>query len=75
MAPKLYYSELSPPSRSVLLTANALGLELDLKVINLATGEHLSPEFLKVYLLKLYYHILFSYTYPLINFTNFCIFH
>lgn len=68
MAPiKLYYSELSPPSRAVLLTAKALGLELDLKEINLAAGEHLKPAFLKVYLLKLYNYIVFCLvTYPLI---------
>ena len=48
MAPKLYYSEVSPPARSVLLTAKALELELDLKPVNLFGGEHLTPEFLKM---------------------------
>ncbi|KAB0796277.1 hypothetical protein PPYR_10338 [Photinus pyralis] len=48
MAPKLYYSEVSAPVRSVLLTAKAIGLELDMHPVNLMTGEHLSPEFLKM---------------------------
>ncbi|KAK4877116.1 hypothetical protein RN001_009622 [Aquatica leii] len=48
MAPKLYYNEVSPPVRSVLLTAKAIGLELDLEQINLFAGEHLKPEYLKI---------------------------
>ncbi|KAK5642241.1 hypothetical protein RI129_008408 [Pyrocoelia pectoralis] len=48
MAPKLYYNEISAPVRSVLLTAKAIGLELDLKMVNLMAGEHLTPEFLKM---------------------------
>ena len=32
--------------------AQAFGLELELKEINLETGEHLTPEFLKVFLFK-----------------------
>ncbi|KAF5299886.1 hypothetical protein FQA39_LY11423 [Lamprigera yunnana] len=48
MAPKLYYTDVSPPVRGVLLTAKALGLELDLKPVNLATGEQLTPEYLKM---------------------------
>ncbi|KAF5270018.1 hypothetical protein FQR65_LT05817 [Abscondita terminalis] len=47
MAPILYYNEVSPPVRSVLLTAKALGLELEMVPINLFTGEHLKPEFVK----------------------------
>lgn len=50
MSPKplLYYTPMSPPSRSVLLTAAALDLELELKDIKISEGEHLEPEFLKV---------------------------
>ncbi|XP_037033537.1 glutathione S-transferase 1-like [Bradysia coprophila] len=44
----LYYSILSPPSRTVLLVAKAIGIELSLKSVDLQKGEHLSPEFLKI---------------------------
>nr|AVR54961.1 glutathione-s-transferase epsilon class 9 [Sitophilus oryzae] len=47
MAPKLYGSKASPPVRSVLMCAKALGLELELVPINFQAGEHLSNEFLK----------------------------
>lgn len=43
-----YYTPGSPPCRSVLLTAKALGLELNLKTLDLHHGEHMKPEFLKV---------------------------
>ncbi|XP_055589444.1 uncharacterized protein LOC129741721 [Uranotaenia lowii] len=46
--PILYTLHLSPPCRAVELTAKALGLELEQKVINLVTGEHLTPEFVKI---------------------------
>lgn len=46
--PVLYYSARSPPSRAVLLTAAAIGLELDLRPTNLKQREHLTPEFLKL---------------------------
>lgn len=48
MAPKLYMLPASPAVRSVLMCAKALGLDLDLKTVNLMNGEHLTPEFLKV---------------------------
>lgn len=44
----LYYTILSPPSRTILLVAKAIGIELELKNIDLQKGEHLTPEFLKV---------------------------
>lgn len=44
----LYYLPLSPYCRSVLLTARAIGLELNLKTINLMTGDHLKPEFVAI---------------------------
>ena len=44
----LYYAELSPPSRSVLLTAKILGVELELKNVNLLQKEQLQPDFIKV---------------------------
>lgn len=43
-----YYTPGSPPCRTVLLTAKALGLELNLKPLDLHHGEHLKPEFVKV---------------------------
>jgi glutathione S-transferase len=48
MAPTVYMVHPSPPVRAVLMTAKAIGLELDLKEINLVDGDHLKPEFLKV---------------------------
>ncbi|XP_037948097.1 glutathione S-transferase 1 [Teleopsis dalmanni] len=46
--PVLYYTPRSPPCRAVLLTAAAVGLELDLRPMNLKAGDHLTPEFLKL---------------------------
>ncbi|XP_004533514.1 glutathione S-transferase 1 [Ceratitis capitata] len=46
--PVLYYSPRSPPCRAVLLTAAAIGVELDLRLTNLKEKEHLTPEFLKL---------------------------
>ncbi|XP_043643212.1 glutathione S-transferase 1 [Drosophila teissieri] len=46
--PILYYAPRSPPCRAVLLTAAALGLELDLRLVNVKGGEHKSAEFLKL---------------------------
>ncbi len=44
-----YYTPISPPSRTVLLVAKAIGIELVLKDVDLLKGEHLTPEFLKVH--------------------------
>lgn len=44
-----YYTPASAPCRSILLAAEALGIELNLKTINLMAGEQLTPEFLKVF--------------------------
>lgn len=43
-----YYLPGSAPCRSVMLTAKAVGVELNLKQLNLQAGEHLTPEFIKV---------------------------
>ncbi|XP_014260234.1 glutathione S-transferase 1-like [Cimex lectularius] len=43
-----YYTAGSAPCRCVLLTAKAVGVELNLKPTNLMKGEHLTPEFLKL---------------------------
>nr|AIL29309.1 glutathione S-transferase delta 2 [Cnaphalocrocis medinalis] len=44
----LYYVPGSPPCRAVLLTARALNLNLNLKLVDMNSGEHLKPEFLKL---------------------------
>lgn len=51
MTPKLYVAAPSPPARSVLITAAAIGLELEKQDINVLKGEHLTPEFIKVSLI------------------------
>lgn len=43
-----YYTPGSSPCRSVLLAAKAVGIELNLKQLDLMKGEHLKPEFVKV---------------------------
>jgi glutathione S-transferase len=48
MSIDLYYTIASPPCRSVMLLAKTLGLELNLKKVDLMNKEHLKPEFLKV---------------------------
>lgn len=44
----LYMTPLSPPARAVQLTAAALGLQLELKNVDLVKQEQLKPEFVKV---------------------------
>ncbi|RZB45757.1 GST N 3 domain containing protein [Asbolus verrucosus] len=48
MAPILYLSSLSPPSRAVLITGQALNLELELRNVDLSKGEHRTPEYIKL---------------------------
>lgn len=48
MVLQLYMYEGSIPARSVLITAAALGLEIEKKIVDMANGEHRKPEFLKV---------------------------
>ncbi|KAJ6642410.1 Glutathione S-transferase D4 [Pseudolycoriella hygida] len=50
MAPKitLYYMPVSPASRSVVLVAKTLNIQLDLREIDISRGEHMTPEFLKL---------------------------
>ncbi|XP_018361629.1 PREDICTED: glutathione S-transferase D7-like [Trachymyrmex cornetzi] len=43
--PVLYYFPLSPPSRAVILVVEAIGLEMELVVLNTMAGEHLTPEY------------------------------
>ncbi len=44
----LYYTITSPPSRGVILAGKALGIEFNLKNVDMSKGEHLTSEFLKV---------------------------
>ena len=43
-----YYLPISAPSRSIIMTADILGIELNKKTLNLMAGEHMTPEFLKI---------------------------
>ncbi|XP_059612479.1 glutathione S-transferase 1-like isoform X2 [Phlebotomus argentipes] len=43
-----YYTLGSAPCRSILLLGKALGIEFNMKELNLMTGEHLQPEFVKI---------------------------
>lgn len=45
---KLYYNDMSPPVRAVLLTARALDIEFDLHEVNIFNKEQLSEEYLQV---------------------------
>lgn len=48
MAPTLYYADLSAASRGTLLLVKALGIDVELNPINMAVGEHMTPEYLKI---------------------------
>lgn len=39
---------ISPPCRAVIIVANAIGVELELKELNLFKGEHMTEEYCKV---------------------------
>lgn len=55
-----YYTPGSAPCRAVQMTAKAVGVELNLKLVNLMAGEHLTPEYLKVnttFILTIYSYI------------------
>ncbi|KAL6435409.1 hypothetical protein ACFW04_005416 [Cataglyphis niger] len=45
MPVQLYYLPPSPPCRSVMLTVEAIGLEVELIMLNVPAGEHLTPEY------------------------------
>ncbi|XP_065157700.1 glutathione S-transferase 1-like isoform X2 [Atheta coriaria] len=44
----MYYFPASPPTRAVLMLARALGLMMNLKLVNIMEGEQMKPEFLKL---------------------------
>ncbi|XP_015908490.2 glutathione S-transferase D7 [Parasteatoda tepidariorum] len=48
MAITLYEMAVSPPCRAVLMVIRHLGIEVNRKHLNLLTGDHLKPEFVKL---------------------------
>lgn len=48
MAPKLYMLERSAPVRSVLITAAAVGLDLEKEIVDIFSGDHMKAEYVKV---------------------------
>jgi len=48
MAIDLYYTLLGAPSRAVIMTAKMVGVELNLKMVDVMAGDHLKPDFLKL---------------------------
>ncbi|GLV41226.1 Glutathione S transferase D2 [Carabus blaptoides fortunei] len=44
----LYYLPVSPPCRLVMLVGRAVGVNFNLKTVNIMEGEHMTPEFLKM---------------------------
>lgn len=48
MAPDLYHMEMSPPCRTVRMTAATIGVDLNLKVIDLRAGDHVKPDYLAI---------------------------
>ncbi|KAK9887080.1 hypothetical protein WA026_020022 [Henosepilachna vigintioctopunctata] len=48
MAPKLYMFIGSPPVRAVMMTAQELGIELELKELDMFGQEHLKEDFIKI---------------------------
>lgn len=53
--PILYTADISPPCRAVLLTAEAIGLKLETRETNLHTQDHLKPEYIKVFEIKIFF--------------------
>ncbi|XP_076057783.1 glutathione S-transferase D1-like [Oratosquilla oratoria] len=43
-----YYAPPSPFCRSVLLTAKAIGLDMNLKLVDISNGENMKPEFIAI---------------------------
>lgn len=48
MIPVLYYLPPSPPCRAILLLGKMLGIDFELKVINILEGEQMKPDFVEL---------------------------
>jgi glutathione S-transferase len=48
MKPILYFDNISPPVRSVLLLIEALNIDVDYEFVDLFAQEHLAEKFVKV---------------------------
>jgi len=48
MSVDLYYTFLGAPSRAVIMTAKMIGVELNLKMVDVMAGDQLKPDFLKL---------------------------
>lgn len=48
MSPILYHHPVSVPSRAALLAIRNIGLDVEVKVINIYTGEQNTPEYLRL---------------------------
>lgn len=48
MTPVLYYVPPSPPCRAVLMLGKMLGIDFDLKLLNIQEGEQFKAEFVEV---------------------------
>lgn len=48
MMPILYYFPPSPPCRSVLLLGRMIGIDFDLRSVNVLEGEQLKPDYVQV---------------------------
>lgn len=54
----LYHFPRSPPSRGALLAAKAVGVDVDVQIVNLSAKEQFKDEFIKVKFEQLIAHIL-----------------
>ncbi|KAL7012064.1 hypothetical protein ACKWTF_014609 [Chironomus riparius] len=46
--PTLFYIPLSPPARTALITAKEIGLDLEVKIVDMFSGEHKSEKYRKI---------------------------
>lgn len=51
MAIDLYYRPGIAECHAIQMTAKTIGVDLNLKLVNLEAGEHMTPEFLRVSIL------------------------
>lgn len=61
MSIDLYYLPPSPPCRSVMMLGKQLGINFNLKAVNVLKGEQLKPSFKKVRLMQSLYKFFFFF--------------